>query len=63
MLIYLIKQMVRIKENPFFSLQCFFFLLILDEQIPVDFNPNQACLFCHNRQEYLGNKNSILHHY
>jgi len=27
-----------------------------DEQIPIDFNPNQGCLFCHNRQEYLENK-------
>ncbi|UJR22348.1 hypothetical protein I4U23_025410 [Adineta vaga] len=27
-----------------------------DEQIPNDFNPDQECLFCLNRQEYLGNK-------
>ncbi|CAF3664455.1 unnamed protein product [Rotaria sp. Silwood1] len=27
-----------------------------DEQIPIDFNPEQECLFCINRQEYLGNK-------
>ncbi|CAF1549164.1 unnamed protein product, partial [Adineta steineri] len=27
-----------------------------DEQIPNDFNPEQGCLFCINRQEYLGSK-------
>jgi hypothetical protein len=32
-----------------------------DEQIPIDFNPHQACLFCLNRQEYLGSK-KLDHH-
>jgi hypothetical protein len=32
-----------------------------NDDIPVDFNPNEVCLFCHNRQEYLGNKKSIPH--
>lgn len=32
----------------------------LDEQIPVDFNPNQTCLFCLNRQEYFSIKK--IHH-
>ena len=27
-----------------------------DEPMPVDFNPNQGCLFCLNRQEYIGSK-------
>ena len=40
---------------------------ILDEHIPTDFNPYQECLFCVNRQEYLGNKKRINqineHHY
>ncbi|CAF0893609.1 unnamed protein product [Rotaria sordida] len=27
-----------------------------DERIPIDFNPEQECLFCINRQEYLNNK-------
>ncbi len=31
----------------------------IDEQIPIDFNFNQTCLFCYNRQEYLENKKSI----
>jgi hypothetical protein len=38
----------------------------LDEQIPSDFNPDQGCLFCINRQEYSGNKklnNRINEHY
>ncbi|CAF5103515.1 unnamed protein product, partial [Rotaria magnacalcarata] len=29
-----------------------------DERIPTDFNPEQECLFCVNRQEYLGKKKS-----
>ena len=31
----------------------------ISEQLPVDFNPNQACLFCQNRQDYSGKKKSI----
>jgi hypothetical protein len=34
------------------------FLFLLDEEkIPIDFNPNQTCLFCINRQEYFSTKN------
>ncbi|CAM4919173.1 unnamed protein product [Rotaria socialis] len=29
-----------------------------DERIPIDFNPEQECLFCVNRHEYLGKKKS-----
>jgi len=29
---------------------------IKTEEIPIDFNPNQSCLFCINRQEYLINQ-------
>jgi hypothetical protein len=35
------------------------FLLLfrpLDDQLPNDFNAEQDCLFCLNRQEYLGSK-------
>jgi hypothetical protein len=48
--------MVRLETKFFSSLNSS--LLILDEQIPIDFNPNQECLFCHNREEYLGNQKS-----
>jgi hypothetical protein len=29
---------------------------IKTEEIPIDFNPNQSCLFCINRHEYLSSK-------
>jgi hypothetical protein len=55
MLIYSIKLKVNFKNYIIF----FIYLIILDEQIPIDFNPNEECLFCHNRQEYLENKKTI----
>ncbi|CAF1648824.1 unnamed protein product [Adineta ricciae] len=30
-----------------------------EEQVPVDFNADQECLFCLNRQEYLGSKKHL----
>ncbi len=46
--------MVRLSKDFFFPK----FLFLLDEEkIPIDFNPNQTCLFCINRQEYFSPKN------
>lgn len=41
----------------------FFFRLLDEEQVPNDFSPDQGCLFCINRQEYLGNKRINEHHH
>ncbi len=52
----MIKSKVRLSKR--FSLKFLFFRFLLDEEkIPIDFDPNQICLFCINRQECLSNTN------